>query len=116
MAIKLPEGKTVVVPPVQNGRAGEPNPFEPIVAELNAKRGTAKAFPFPNKTEADKAELRSAKNAAHRAGRAAGVSVRVRIEEDAKKGTALFTVWVVDKITRERAASPEGLAEEVDPR
>lgn len=114
MSIKLPTPTPVDVPVMQSGRSAEPNPFDPIVKELNKARGTARAFVFPYKTDDDKAEVKRAKNAAHRAGRSADVSVRARVAEDAKKGTATLTVWVVDKITRSRNEA-SSLAEEIDP-
>lgn len=114
MSLKLPTPTPVEVPAMQSGRTAEPNPFEPVVKELNKARGTARAFTFPYKTDEDKAEVKRAKNAAHRAGRAADVSVRARLAEDSKKGTATLTVWVVDKITRTRDEATS-LAREVDP-
>lgn len=113
MALKLPAAKVAPVPVIANGRSAEPNPFDPIVKELNEKRDTSRVFPFPYKSDEDKKQVAAVKNAAQRAGRSAGVSVRVKIDTDEKAGTATVTVWVVDKITRNRAATT--LAEEIDP-
>lgn len=101
MAVKLPNSTLVdSVPTVAAGRTSEPNPFDPIIKELDKTRGKSRVFVFPYKSDDDKATVASVKNAAHRAGRAANVSARVKIEEDSRKGTATVTVWVVDKITR----------------
>lgn len=77
------------------------NPFMPLINEL-LKNGKARAFTLPAKTSSDEKAIESAVGHIQRAARTVDKSARKKIVRE--KDVATITVWLVDKITRERNA------------
>lgn len=93
--------KTVEIP--QTVVTRKPNPFAALIEDLQ-KNGGARAFEMPNKTADDGKAIESAIGHIQRGARAVGMSARKKVT-DAGSGKATVTVWLVEKITRERKDS-----------
>lgn len=98
--------------PIQgNGRVAEPNPFADVFP-LRLKgtngaddKGEAKSFTLPYKTEAEKKAYAKVKGQIHSAAKAKGVTARVALDEDKKKGTAKVTFWNIPLVKRPGAGN-----------
>lgn len=96
---------TVDVP--EQTRPRKENEFVPLVREME-KDKQARAFVAANKTPEDAKEIEKTVALIQAAGREAGVTVRKMIESGkGGKDKATVTVWVVERITRERKPKDE---------
>lgn len=97
--------ETVAVP--EQTRPKKENEYLPLVREMQ-KDKQARAFVAANKTPEDSKEIDKTVALIQAAGRDLGVTVRKMIEVGkGGKDKATVTVWVVDKITRERKPKDE---------
>lgn len=81
----------------------KPTVFDGVVAELLENLDQSRVFQLPNKTAEDGKAIESAIGQFQKAARNVGKSGRKHVVTD--KGVATVTIWLVDKITRERSAS-----------
>lgn len=83
----------------------KPNVFDGVVAELLAAPDESRVFTLPNKTTEDAKAIESALGQFFKAAKHVEKSGRKQIVTD--KGVATITIWLVDKITRDRSKSAE---------
>ena len=107
MSLTVPEAEVVEKPKRGGpGRQAEPNPYEPIVAELKSTPDKALTYVL------DRKDAKRHINAMRRAGKPNNVSVRINQEEGkvGKREVTKVTMWVGPVISR-KPGTPNSAAD-----